>query len=862
MSMLGKGSKTGRTPTPSSQRKISSFFTPKTAIGNDSSSGKSTERKGTSDRPADGVDTEGNEAALMELDAEEGPEVIASALKIPSNGKLAGFRFETSTSSDLRNPLSKSRNADILRQRAARLQLKLNSDSGSTIGESQKRARDDEEEEEKSAKRRPIKIKHTPLELQVIDLKAKHAGVLLVVEVGYKYRFFGDDARVASQELGIVAYQDHNFLTCSVPTHRVNVHVKKLVLLGHKVGIVNQMETAAIKAVGDNKSAPFTRTLTKLYTKGTFIDDVDDESMQGDSQSYLLSISENVVSDAKVKVSLVAMLISTGDVIYDCFDDTLNRDELETRFAHIQPSELLLPVKLSTRTEKVITRYTARRSSNRSECARIERLAIVKDYSKSLQDLTNFYESDVAGKGFTEDLLTKVFALPEGVVVCLASLLSYLKEFGIENAVTKLSFFQTFDSRAQMMLSATTVENLELFRNSTDGRPIGSLLSVIDQTSSKFGKRLFRKWVSRPLIDQTALIRRIDAVEELIKKEADDCIQIHKIRALLRQVPDLERSLTKLYHVKSSPSELLSTLNAFEKVCDSAIPGTKYKSDLLNELIEKLPTVRGHVVAFKMLLNKDAAAANDKILLFAQEEQWPKIIELKEGILRVEGEFIEVRFVLVERFTNFADTTTFRQHLKEIRKTVGDSTLDFTSVSGIDYLIEVKNARTKSVPKQWLKISTTKAVTRFHTPLIATKTKERERYREELRLTCDAAYIELLHDVAEQYDAFRDVSSALANLDCLMSLAAAAQKPGYVRPEFVDGSVMQVKAGRHPVGETHLSNYVPNDIAFDEVKRTLILTGPVSTHICFPRRRRRKLILGTDSGRTWAASRATSAKSR
>lgn len=112
---------------------------------------------------------------------------------------------------------------------------------------------------------------YTPLELQYMDVKQQHKDAVLCVECGYKYRFFGEDAEIASRELNIYCHLDHNFMTASIPTHRLFVHVRRLVAKGYKVGVVKQTETAALKAIGDNKSSVFSRKLTALYTKSTLI---------------------------------------------------------------------------------------------------------------------------------------------------------------------------------------------------------------------------------------------------------------------------------------------------------------------------------------------------------------------------------------------------------------------------------------------------------------------------------------------------------------------------------------------------------------------------------------------------------------
>lgn len=90
-----------------------------------------------------------------------------------------------------------------------------------------------------------------------------------MVEVGYKIKFFDDDARTAAAELGIACFPHRNFTEAMVPLHRRDIHLKKLLANGHKVGIVSQTETAALKAVSDTKGAPFARRLTALYTAAT-----------------------------------------------------------------------------------------------------------------------------------------------------------------------------------------------------------------------------------------------------------------------------------------------------------------------------------------------------------------------------------------------------------------------------------------------------------------------------------------------------------------------------------------------------------------------------------------------------------------
>lgn len=208
--------------------------------------------------------------------------------------------------------------------------------------------------------------KYTPLEQQVVELKARYPDVLLMVEVGYRYRFFGEDAETAAKVLGIISHVDHNFLTASIPTFRLNFHLRRLVNAGLKVGVVKQQETAVIKAHGSNRLAPFSRGLSALYTKST-IEAAEDaggheEGLTGSNSNYLFCVVERSISIDKVcgvegsfdvRIGIVAVEISTGDVVHGEFNDNVMRSGLEAVLLSVSPVELLLGEPISAPTEKV-----------------------------------------------------------------------------------------------------------------------------------------------------------------------------------------------------------------------------------------------------------------------------------------------------------------------------------------------------------------------------------------------------------------------------------------------------------------------------------------------------------------------------
>lgn len=211
--------------------------------------------------------------------------------------------------------------------------------------------------------------KYTPLEQQVVELKSKYPDVVLMVEVGYRYRFFREDAEIAARVLGIYAHMDHSFMTASIPTFRLNFHVRRLVNAGYKIGVVKQTETAAIKSHGANRSGPFFRGLSALYTKATLeaAEDISggcvgEEGFGAQSNFLVCVVDERVNTETlgsgiemsfDVRVGVVGVEISTGEVVYGEFNDNFMRSGLEAVILSLSPAELLLGHPLSQQTEKV-----------------------------------------------------------------------------------------------------------------------------------------------------------------------------------------------------------------------------------------------------------------------------------------------------------------------------------------------------------------------------------------------------------------------------------------------------------------------------------------------------------------------------
>ncbi|KAK4571663.1 hypothetical protein RGQ29_030181 [Quercus rubra] len=715
------------------------------------------------------------------------------------------------------------------------------------------------------------KTKYTPLEQQVVELKDRYPDVLLMVEVGYRYRFFGQDAEIAARVLGIYAHLDRNFMTASVPTFRLNVHVRRLVSAGYKVGVVKQTETAAIKAHGENRAGPFCRGLSALYTKATLeaAEDLggEEEGCRGES-NYLVCVAEKSVleknmecgleSGFDVKIGMVAVEISTGDVVYAEFNDNFMRSGLEAVVLSLLPAELLLGEPLSKQTEKLLLAYAGPASNVRVEHASLE---CFKD-GGALAEVMSLYENmseynpadnpkqstEVIEQGSHRFAIEGIMNMPDLVVQALALSIRHLKQFGFERILCLGASFRPFSSNVEMTLSANTLQQLEVLKNNSDGSESGSLLQSLNRTLTIFGSRLLRQWVTHPLCDRNMISARLDAVSEISEsmgssrasqniggldgEDSDITIVQPEFSYILSSVltnlgrsPDIQRGITRIFHRTATPSEFIAVIQAIlyagkqlqqlhieDEDNSNNMRAKTVHSGLLRKLIltASSSSVIGNAAKMLSTLNKEAADEND----------------LQNLIIISNGQFTEVARARKE-------VQLAREKLDSLidlyRKRLGMRKLEFLSVSGTTHLIELP--LDLKVPLSWVKINSTKKTVRYHPPEVLTALEQLSLEKEKLNIASKAAWDSFLKEFSKYYAEFQAAVQALATLDCLHSLAILCRNKNYVRPDFVyDDEPVQIhiRAGRHPVLDTTLQdNFVPNDTNLHADREYCqIVTGP------------------------------------
>ncbi|EFJ17559.1 hypothetical protein SELMODRAFT_420794 [Selaginella moellendorffii] len=488
------------------------------------------------------------------------------------------------------------------------------------------------------------------------------------------------------------------------------------------------------------------------------------------------------------RFGVVAVETSTGDVMYGHFMDTVTRTELESRLLACAPAELLLSASLSASTKKLLMDY-AGAADVRAEKTPENSF----ENGGTVAALADFYGSLASSKkGCLDEKvdagLEALMTMPEIVVAAFAHIFAYLKQFHLENVLRLGALFRPFAGQQEMTLSPNTIRQLEILHNQTDGTENGSLFWLMNHTKTAFGARLLKYWVTHPLRDRMLISQRLDAVAEIAESIGDK-----------RQ---------RIYHKTATTYEFINVINAIMKAASQFQRVRDARSALLSRLISAVTStsVIDHANKLVTSLNAEAAAAGDKINLFVAG-QYPEVDECKENIKSIEED--------LESF------------LPSYRKLLKCSNLEYLSVSGTSFLVEVPCAQ--RVPADWVKINSTKKANRYHPPEVLEASERMALAKEQLNISCAKAWDMFLTDFTSYHMEFRAAVQALAALDCLYSLAVVSCNQGYVRPEFVDEAcLLKIEGGRHPVLDSTLQDaFVPNDtVVSGEGERSQIITGP------------------------------------
>ena len=621
----------------------------------------------------------------------------------------------------------------------------------------------------------------TPMMKQYLRIKEEHPGCLLFFRLGDFYEMFFEDAKIASRELELVLTgrdcgQEERAPMCGVPFHSHESYVARLVAKGYKVAICEQVEDPA-KAQGLVK-----RDIVRIITPGTVIEG----SMLDESRNnYLCTLyMDRAASDAGVCFADC----STGDVHLTRITGKETLLRLENEMARFRPSEVLLSEGAASVEE--LTGFIT------------TRMGVQPDVVEELHFALDTAERDILAQFSAENLDALGLSGQEPAVAALGCALCYLRETQM-NGLERLNKLDFYSDVQFMKLDLMTRRNLELIETMRNKEKRGSLLGVLDLTKTAMGKRLIRRWLEQPLIQPAPIIRRHNAVEELV----GDTALRGDLLPLLSDIYDLERIMTRIVYGSANAKELRSLCRAIECLQPIKARLSGVQSALLSDIergIDPLADVHDWI---------DAAIVDDPPF------------SVREGGMIKEGYHAELD-VLRSDMTDGKGIIA-RIEAEEKEKT-GIKTLKVGYNRVFGYYIEISRSYSDMVPEHYIRKQTLANAERY----ITGELKELETRVLTAKERSVALEYQLFSDlrmqVAAQLHRIQATAQAVAQLDVLCSFAEAAVKQNYTRPAIDLSGELHIENGRHPVVEALLSApFVPNDVNLDNRdNRVALITGP------------------------------------
>ena len=606
---------------------------------------------------------------------------------------------------------------------------------------------------------------HTPMMQQYLRLKAQHPDMLLFYRMGDFYEMFYGDAEKAARLLDITLTSRGASAGEPIKMAGVPYHSVEQYL----AKLVKLGESVAIcEQIGDPNASrgPVDRQVTRVVTPGTLTDAalLDDKR-----DNVLLALWQQ-----KNQIGIAWLALAAGRFRATQIDAASLPGELE----RLRPAEVLV-----------------------SESAKIE----LPD-GCALKRLPEWhFEFDAASRALTRQFGTRdltafgVDSLP--AAVCAAgALIEYARatQGGALAHVTALAVERSSDYLA---LDPATRRNLEI-SETIRGEPAPTLTSLLDTCSTGMGSRLLHHTLHHPLRDHSAIRARLDAVALLA---ADAAAARETLRKTLGSCVDVERITARIALKSARPREL------------SGLRETLARLPQLHAQVAILGTPRLQALAEELLPLDDAT-----LLLTRAIRPEPASVVREGGVIAdgYDAELDELRAIQ----TNGSEFLLDLEGRERARTGIGNLRVEYNRVHG--FYIEVTRAQSDKVPDDYRRRQTLKNAERYITPELkafedkALSAQERSLAREKM------LYDELLDSLAPHIPSLKRVAAALAELDLLATFAERAQTLDFCMPEPVAAPVIEIEAGRHPVVEAQIDDFVANDARLDATRRMLLVTGP------------------------------------
>ena len=611
----------------------------------------------------------------------------------------------------------------------------------------------------------------TPMMKQYLDVKNQYNDCVLMYRVGDFYEMFFDDAIRVSKVLELTLTGKDCGLQerapmCGIPFHAADAYIPRLVSKGFKVAICEQLEDPSV-AKGLVK-----RDVIRVITPGTV---TDSNMLDEKKNNYVASIYRKGIS-----YGFAYSDVSTGEFYTTEINSNNNFSKLLNEISKIMPAEIVV---------------------NDEMFADSVSVNLIRERFSTYVSMQDFIEEN------------KVFLNAEGyeqvekmqyASTATQILLEYIKATQ-KIDLTHINKIEIYDIEKFMTLDNIARKNLELTETLKDRNKRGSLLWVLDKTSTSMGGRMLRKWIEKPLTDVNEINFRNESVAEL----KDNLMLRGDISESLKKIYDIERLVGKVAYGTVNARDLISLKNSLYQVPEVKKLLAYTKSSMLQNLYNDIDELKdiakliedaivdeppisvkeGGII--KTTYNEDVnryrtAATEGKnwvLNLEAKERELTGIKNLKVGYNKVFGYYIEVskgnvQYVPEDRFIRKQTLTTGERFITEELKEIEGTIL---------------GAQDKVVNLEY------------------------------------ELFVDVRNKITAEIKRLQDTSNAISTLDALTSLAIVADENNYVKPEVNESEEIIIKDGRHPVVEALIptGSFVPNDTTLNTTTdRVNVITGP------------------------------------
>ena len=612
----------------------------------------------------------------------------------------------------------------------------------------------------------------TPMMQQYLDIKQKHQESILFFRLGDFYEMFYEDAVLVSKELELTLTGKDCGLSerapmCGIPYHSASTYITRLIEKGYRVAICEQLgDPALAKGLVE-------RDVIRIITPGTVVDPA---MLDEKSNSYVMC-----VAFAGKGAALAYADVSTGEFVTHFLPNAQGalRDEL----VRVAPQEAV------TNDQEALESYL----DHHLMVTQLPESAFARKNAKELL-LHHFQVGSLTALGLQEQ---------DKQVPAAGALLRYLSDTQ-KNDLSHMTQLTPYQGADTMYLDRMTRRNLELTESLRSGERRGSLLWLLDETSTAMGARMLRSWVEAPLVNLERIAARLDAVEAF----KGDLLTSEELTAALREVADLERLLGKISYGSLTGRDCLALLRSLRSV------------EPVKALLQKftLPSI----AALHHTLSPLATLC--ELITSAISPDAP--LALSDGGVIADGYSPEL-----DEYRNAS--TSGKQWLLDLeaaeRQETGIKNLKIQYNRVFGYLIEVTKSYLDQVPLRYTRRQTLANCERF----VTAELQEIERKivnAQQLALALESQIFSQVKDaIAKDIGMIQQNALALKTLDALLSLAKVARDNHYVKPQMTRDGVIHILEGRHPIVEKTLTDtpFVPNDVLLDgDENRMLIITGP------------------------------------